>query len=83
MWWALHDPAVTPEIERAGVALAPTPILLIHSSDDRTVDVGAITRWAETFPNAQQRVTETGGHQFLIRSGAGPLVTWLEARLSP
>ena len=81
MWWALHDPGVRTELDRVGMKLAGTPILLMHARDDRTVHVDAIERWAELFPAAQQRITDDGGHQFLLRTGVPPLATWLDARL--
>ena len=81
MWWGLHDPDVTEELERVRSALAETPVLLMQASDDRTVNLGALSRWAELLPHAQQRIVETGGHQFLLRTGVPGLAAWLEARL--
>lgn len=83
MWWGLHDPDVTGELEHVRTALAETPALLMHTSDDRTVNLGALSRWAALLPHAQQRVVQTGGHQFLLRTGVPGLASWLDARLPP
>jgi pimeloyl-ACP methyl ester carboxylesterase len=81
MWWALHDPAVMGELGSVREALATTPVFLMHASDDRTVRFAAMSRWGDVFPHAVQHRIETGGHQFLIRTGADPLVEWLDATL--
>jgi pimeloyl-ACP methyl ester carboxylesterase len=81
MWWALHDPAVMDELGTVREALATTPVFLMHANDDRTVPFAAMSRWSDVFPHAEQRAIETGGHQFLIRTGADALVEWLDATL--
>jgi pimeloyl-ACP methyl ester carboxylesterase len=79
MWWLLHDPDVAPELDRIGAALGRTPTLLLHARDDRTVRVGAISRWSALLPRARREELTTGGHQFLVREGADELVTWLDS----
>jgi pimeloyl-ACP methyl ester carboxylesterase len=79
-WWALHDPDVTPAIERAATALARVPVLLANAPDDRTVDLESQDRWASALPHAERVVVPDGGHQFLLRS-VEPLVAWLDATL--
>ncbi len=81
MWWALHDPDVVQELERVRASLADTPVFLMHARNDRTVAFEAMSRWAELLPHASRQEISNGGHQFLIRSGAAPLVSWLDATL--
>lgn len=83
MWWGLHDAGVTGELEHVRTALCEKPALLLHATDDRTVGLDALSRWAELLPHAQQRVVETGGHQFLLHAGVTGLAAWLDARLPP
>ena len=40
-----------------------------------------MSRWRELLPHAEVHAIATGGHQFLIRTGADPLVAWLDATL--
>lgn len=81
-WWALHDPGVTTRLERAASALSEIPTLLANAADDRTVELGAQDRWARLLPAAERVVVRSGGHQFLLRGGDEPLVSWLGATLS-
>ena len=81
MWWALHDPDVAEELERVRASLANTPAFLMHARDDRTVSFEAMSRWGDLLPHARRQEISNGGHQFLIRSGADPLVSWLDATL--
>ena len=83
MWWVLHDPEIVDELDRARRALAGTPILLAHADDDRTVLADALARWHEILPHADRVDVPAGGHQFLLRSGFGPLVRWLDGTLRP
>jgi pimeloyl-ACP methyl ester carboxylesterase len=78
MWWALHDPAVVPEVDAIGRSLVRTPAFLMHARDDRTVAFGAMTRWVELLPHAERHELATGGHQFLVREGSDELVAWLD-----
>jgi len=81
MWWALHDPDVREELDGVGRALRETPVFLMHARDDRTVPFGAMSRWEHLLPHAEAHAVASGGHQFLIRTGAAPLVEWLDATL--
>ena len=78
MWWALHDPDVVPEVDAIGVALADTPVLLMHARDDRTVGFDAMSRWGDVLPHARRQEISSGGHQFLVRAGADRLIAWLD-----
>ena len=81
MWWALHDPDVREELDGVATALRETPVFLMHARDDRTVAFGAMSRWEHLLPHAEAHAVASGGHQFLIRTGADPLVEWLDATL--
>lgn len=81
MWSVLHDPEVSVELEQVRESLATVPVLLAHADDDRTVRADAVERWASLLPNAHRVDVPTGGHQFLLREGMGPIVRWLDATL--
>lgn len=81
MWWVLHDPELAGELGRARRALADVPVLLVHADDDRTVLAETVGRWGALLPHATRTDVSTGGHQFLLRAGFGPLVRWLDATL--
>ena len=80
-WWALHDPGVTTRLERAASALAGVPTLLANAQDDRTVAIEAQDRWGRLLQAAERVVVPEGGHQFLLRGGDEPLVSWLDPTL--
>ncbi len=82
-WWALHDPAVTDRLDDVAGALASVPTLIANAPDDHTVEIAAQDRWARLLPAAERVVVPSGGHQFLLRGGDDPLVTWLDATLRP
>jgi pimeloyl-ACP methyl ester carboxylesterase len=60
--------------------LAPSvPALLVNARDDRTVPLADQERWAGLLPGAARVVLEDGGHQFPLRTGFAPIVSWLDA----
>ena len=81
MWSVLHDREVSVELEQARERLDGVPVLLAHADDDRTVRADAVERWASLLPNADRVDVPSGGHQFLLREGVGPIVRWLAATL--
>jgi pimeloyl-ACP methyl ester carboxylesterase len=77
MWSLWSDPDLEREIEGLATLDGSVGVLLTHARDDRTVSIRASAEWARVFPHAERRVLDTGGHQFLLRSGFEPLATWL------
>lgn len=41
---------------------------LLYASDDKTVSLAALNRWAELLPGARIQVASSGGHQLLLAS---------------
>ena len=82
MWSLLSDPTIREDVDDAGVIDGRIPTLVVHAIDDRTVRPEAHDRWAELLPNAEERMLDGGGHQFLLRFGFEPVAGWLAAHAS-
>jgi pimeloyl-ACP methyl ester carboxylesterase len=76
---ALYEPSVIDELGSVRRLSPGVPALLVNARDDRTVRLSDQERWADLLPGAARVVLEDGGHQFLLRSGFAPIVSWLDA----
>lgn len=83
MWSLLSDPTIREDVDDAGVMDGRIPTLIVHAADDRTVRPEAHDRWTTLMPNADARMLEQGGHQFLLRGGFEPVVGWLGGAGAP
>ena len=77
LWSLWSDPSLITEIERVRSLDGTRPMLLAHARDDRTVQIAAHAGWTRLLPHAEEHVIETGGHQFLLRTGFEPVTSWL------
>jgi hypothetical protein len=77
MWSLWSDPSLVEEIERVRALDGERPCLLAHARDDRTVNIRAHTAWTRLLPHADEHVIDSGGHQFLLRTGFEPVTSWL------
>jgi pimeloyl-ACP methyl ester carboxylesterase len=82
MWSLLSDPTIGADLDDAGVIDGCVPTLIVHAADDRTVRPEAHARWTALMPRADERMLDTGGHQFLLRAGFEPVTSWLAERAS-
>lgn len=78
LWWSLHDPDAPRALDALRDVTAPS--LLAFARDDRSVPPTNLERWAGVLPHADRLLLEEGDHQFLLRAGLAPVVTWLERR---
>lgn len=81
MWWVLHDPDLAELMDRMRDSLADIPVLIAHADDDRTVLADDVGGWTSLLPHADRVDVPSGGHQFLLREGFGPLARWLDGTL--
>ena len=77
LWSLWSDPSLVEEIQRVGTLDGTLPALLAHARDDRTVPITAHGAWTRLLPHAEEHVIESGGHQFLLRTGFEPVTSWL------
>jgi len=73
------DPGLPEALEAVRAIPGSIPTLLVNARDDRTVPLADQERWASLLPQAERRVLEGGGHQFLLRSRFEALAGWLLA----
>lgn len=83
MWALWSDPELRAELGSIGALDGSMPMLLAHARDDRTVAMRAHRGWTRILPNAEQHVLDEGGHQFLLRTGFEPFITWLADDANP
>ncbi|HKZ21082.1 MAG TPA: alpha/beta hydrolase [Acidimicrobiia bacterium] len=79
MWTTLEDLSVVADLTPLGSLSVRWPNLILDAVDDRYVIPADTVRWQELLPNAERVSIPTGGHQFLIQSGFGPLAAWINA----
>ena len=79
MWTTLADLSVVDDLAPLVSASANWPSLIIDAVDDRYVIPADTVRWQQILPHAQRVSIPSGGHQFLIQSGFGPLAAWINA----
>lgn len=77
MWALWSDPALRGELDRIAALDGSMPMQLAHARDDKTVAMRAHAGWTRVLPGAESHVLDEGGHQFLLRTGFEPLVSWL------
>ena len=79
MWSLWSDPSLADELGSLATLDGPVPTLLAHARDDRTVSLRALENWSRVLPHAERHELAEGGHQFLLRSGFEPVVSWLSS----
>jgi pimeloyl-ACP methyl ester carboxylesterase len=79
MWTTLADASVVDDLAPLASMSLKWPSLILDAADDRYVIPSDSVRWQELLPKAERVSIPTGGHQFLIQSGFGPLAEWINA----
>lgn len=79
IWTLLADITVIEDLRPLRDLGDSVPSLLLAAVDDRYVSRHALTQWQKLLPNAEVRVTGSGGHQFLLRSGFGDIAEWINS----
>lgn len=79
MWTTLGDLSVVDDLAPLASTSANWPSLIIDAVDDRYVIPTDTIRWQQLLPKAERVSIPSGGHQFLIQSGFGPLAAWINA----